>query len=161
MPIKILATGASVIVDDEDWDLVTDRSWAAWKLCPSGAIVASAKEARFGREFRLMLHREVVLRARPELIGRYFRVTPLNGDYLDCRRENLDVRVKKKGVGRPKKEPRPQGSRIRDYRGGTSPMHQRPTSPAWAGGYEYLTINRDHLGEGFRVRKCINGKPVD
>lgn len=151
-----------MLVDDEDWDLVEDRGWCVWKLTPSGKPAASARQQRYGREFRLFLHREVALRKDPSLIGRKFRCTPINGDYLDCRRENLDVRAKKKTVGRPKIEPRPQGSRTRDYLGQRCRSHSKiPTSDAWAGGFEYIAKNRDRQGEGFRVRKCIAGKPVD
>lgn len=163
MPTKFLNCGAAVLVDADDWELLEGVSWYIYRLRPSNKLEVVRRQRRFGREFRQHLHREVVLRMRPELIKKRFTCTPLNGDYTDCRRENLAVALQNVGrPGRPKIEPRPQGHRYCDYtgRGGTA-QHVGDTSPAWAGGYEYKELNREYKGEGRRVRKCIAGKPVD
>lgn len=157
----MLNSGASVLLDPEDADLADTYGWHIFKLVPSRAPAASTKQVRNGREFRIFLHREVALRMRPDAVGRRFRVTPANGDYLDCRRENLHVALAKKKRGRPKIEPRPLGYKRRDYKGTCLREPAQPTSLAWAGGIELRDINEWRKGGPRRVRRCINGKPID
>jgi hypothetical protein len=166
VPVKILGCGSSVILDAEDLLYVDRWSWHLFTLSPSMKTTASRKEVRFGREYRVMLHREIAVRMRPDLIEkkRRFVVKPINGDYLDCRRENLNVVVRvasrrgAKGV-----EPRPKGYRVKRIRGKSwsRSLSGPPASPLWAGGYDYREIDATHVGRGRRLRRCINGKPVD
>lgn len=162
MPAKVLNCGALIYFDEEDADLVDGRSWHVNKQFPTNSLRVAATERRYGRMYRVTLHREVALRIRPEILTRKlkFRAVPRNGDFLDCRRENIEIRqVAAHRRGRKGVDPRPQGwERVR----ATQPkLDQRPASPLWAGGYELKLINRVYKGEGYRVRRCIAGKPVD
>lgn len=161
MPMFFLKCGTSVLVDEEDLDflLAPNRSWFIYTNRPSMKPSVAWGEKRHNRMFRLQLHREISIRRDPGLVGRKFRVLPANGDYLDCRRENLEVVVAKPRRGRPRVDPRPIGwerAPVRKPR-----FDVPPASPSWAGGFTHKPINRDNHGEGYRVRKCLGGKPFD
>jgi hypothetical protein len=159
MPFLILKSNLSVWLDDEDVELTEQHSWHLCKLQPSQKPSAAAQQKRYARMFRLMLHREVAFRMKPDLVKQSFRVFPRNGDYLDCRRGNLEIVLPKDRRGKHRAiDPRPVGwERYPPKVLGDRP----PASPAWAGGFVYKAINRDHLGEGYRVRKLLAGKPID
>lgn len=164
MPIKVLPGGASVVLDAEDFDLFDRHSWHVFTLRPSMRPSASRKEQRFGRVYRILLHREIAVRIDPDLISkkRKFRVLPKNGDYLDCRRVNLDVVVLTPSKrGRRAVEPRPTGYRRCGYKSSPERLSLSPASPLWAGGYEFRIFNHAYLGLGRRSRRCINGRPID
>lgn len=161
MPMFFLKCGTAVLADEEDLELLSapNRSWFIYRNQPSQKRSVAWGEKRHNRMFRIQLHREVAIRTQPELVGRKFRVLPRNGDFLDCRRENLEVVLAKPRRGRPPVDPRPVGwlrEPVRKPR-----FDVPPASSLWAGGYIYKAINRDRFGEGFRVRKCLGGKPVD
>lgn len=154
MPIKILGCGASVILDDEDYELVTAHSWHVYAIRGRTTVrkpAVARLQMRYGRQARLHLHREVAIRADPSIIKKKFQVRARNGDYLDCRRENLEVRIQRQGPGRPKLEPRPIGWKQRDVQNLTRP--RAPASPSWAGGVVYRKIDR---GRGAtRTRRTV------
>lgn len=150
-----------IFLDTEDYDAV-GSGWFIYGLRvrnkPLRTQVVARTETRLGRGFRLYLHREVAMRQDPGLIKKKFRVYPLNGNYLDCRRENLNVVVAKPRAGHPGIEPRGKGWFKRPFKG---TRITPDASPAWAGGYLYVALNRTTRGEGFRIRKCIGRTPVD
>lgn len=161
MPMFFLKCGAAVLADEEDLELLLSdkQTWFVYRIRPSMKLEVVRGEKRHNRMFRLHLHREIALRMRPELVGRSFRVLPNNGDYLDCRRENLEVVLAKPRRGRPRVDPRPVGwerDPVRKPR-----VDLPPASPSWAGGFTYKPINRDRYGEGFRVRRLLGGKVFD
>ena len=91
------------VLDDEDADLIGGPKWRAW--FNNGRVrrwMVARDECRFGRKFRVFLHREVGARLcigaiRPHRMS----VCALNLDYLDCRRENLYV-LERRETGRRK-----------------------------------------------------------
>lgn len=156
--------GVAVTVDPEDVDLAEAHSWHAYHLRPSWRPAPCRKERRFNREFRVFLHREIAVRMRPDLIEkkRKFAVTPLNGDYLDCRRENLAITIRAPHrVGAKGIEPRAKGSVYRPTATPQVIIFDRPASPLWAGGYVYKVVDRRFAGGVSRVRRCIGDRPVD
>ncbi len=165
MPIKILGSGASVIIDDEDVEVFEGRAWGLFTLSPSRKQCVCRKDVQHCREFRVLLHREVAIHMMPDLIPerRRFTVRPKNGDYLDCRRENLEVRViGRNRPGRKKIDPRPCGSAIRSgFRKSNSGRPGHEPSSLWTGGYVYKEIDATHRGESRRIRKLLYGKPID
>lgn len=161
MPMVFLKCGTAVLVDEIDLDFLTvpNRSWFIYTNQPSQKPSVAWGEKRHNRMFRLQLHREIAIRREPGLVGRKFRVLPANGDYLDCRRENLEIVLAKPRGGRPPIDSRPIGWQRSPLK---QPRYDVPAaSPSWAGGYVYKAINRTRSGEGFRVRKCLGGKPID
>lgn len=164
LPVKFLGCGTSVLLDAEDIAFADERSWCIFTLRPSMKKTASRKDVRFGREFRVLLHREIAVRMRPDLIElkRTFRVKARNGDYLDCRRENLEITVQMASKrGRKRFEPRPKGALRKRYRGKITHRDLPQTSPLWAGGYDFREVDATHAGRGRRIRRCINGRPID
>lgn len=157
MPIKVLSSGAMVTVDAEDYDLVDGPSWHIYRIRPSMRTTVARTETRHGRMFRVYLHREIAIRMNPDLLRRKYRVLPINGDYLDCRRENLRFIVQKRTCGRLGTEPRPKGWQRRKVSG---KRQSPPASPTWAGGYVYVPLWRVRKGEGYRLRKCINDRDI-
>lgn len=108
MPLKILACGASVLLDAEDFDLVDGRSWHIYPIKPKMTRAVARSDVRNNRIHRLMLHREIMFRIKPELIKKRCRVFAINGNYLDCRRVNLEVALARPKRGR-KRDNRPTG----------------------------------------------------
>lgn len=84
-----LVNAASVaLVDDQDADRVLARRWRIEARGPGrGQRVVSADSSSEG------LHRFVLLSEPDVGIGRE-HVTALSGDYLDCRRANLQRRFR-------------------------------------------------------------------
>lgn len=128
MPEVFLASGAQVTCSPEDYDLVTGASWRVWTLKGVPRAVREAMSKRM--RFRLHLHREVAFRIHPDLVREPARmsVRPLNGNFLDVRRENLEIAVKPRARGGVR---RPAGWKTGTFRG-----TRRPTkpAPAWSRG---------------------------
>lgn len=121
MPEVYLPAGGMILFSEQDFDLVTESVWRVWVLKGQPRAVRDATSKC--RRFRLHLHREVAFRMRPDLVktpGR-MSVKPINGDFLDVRRENLEItaRPRKRGGSR-----RPAGHNAAPYRG------TRPGKPA-------------------------------
>lgn len=144
------------MLDEDDLDVFGPYSWHIFTLRPTLRRTASRKEVRLGREFRILLHRAVAVRVWPDLIEkkRRFRVTPKNGDYLDCRRENLEITVLDASKrGRKALDPRPTGYRRVHYRSSHPRGGLAEPSVLWSGGYEYRRFNH-------RKTRCIDGRPI-
>lgn len=126
MPDVYLPAGAMVVCSPEDYDLVTSVTWRVWRLRGDPRAVRDSMSRR--SRFRLHLHREVAFRIHPELVKEPARmsVKPLNGNFLDVRRENLEIHVKPRTRGGAR---RPAGHRTRPFHGGPS----KPP-PAWSRG---------------------------
>lgn len=162
MPVKLLNTGPLVYYDEEDADLLDSRSWHTQVHFPSGRPYVVASERRHNRTFKVKLSRMVALRMRPDLLTRKlrFKATPKNGDYLDCRRENIEIKIiLASRRGRKGLDPRAKGWQREPVK--RPRLNQPEGSPVWAGGYEVKRVYRYYKGEGDRVRRCIQGKPVD
>jgi hypothetical protein len=160
LPIRILKSGATVLVDDEDADLVDAKSWHVYRIRPSMRPEVAVIEYRYGRMFRLHLHREVVMRMRPDLLEtkRKFRVLPINGSYLDCRRENLEIVLARLKRGVKPIEYRPIGWEREPPR--RPKLNPSPASPAWAGGLVVRQLDRRKRGGKQRYHLCVGRIPV-
>lgn len=108
MSLLFLTSGQQVFVDDEDYDAVCGFRWREMRLKPSNRPVVSALVKANKRKFDLLLHRLVAVRMDPEIVKRGFRVEPRDGDYFNCRRENLEIAIRKRL--RPGPARRPGGS---------------------------------------------------
>jgi hypothetical protein len=127
MPMLTTNRGRILQVSDEDYDwaaMRTWRAWAPWKAEGVPGEIAVCDETSAGRRFRLQLHREIAARMSRDVRNspRMWRVRPINGDFLDCRRENLELVRKAKSVrvGKP-----------RGYQSYVTARGRRPTSRLW------------------------------
>lgn len=111
MALLFLETGQQVYVDDEDYEACCAYKWRVWTLRPSGRLCIWAIAKINNRKFDLFLHRLIAVRMTPEAAKRGFKVHPRDGDYFNCRRENLEVAVHQKRRWGP--VPKPGGSRTR------------------------------------------------
>lgn len=135
MPDLILSSGDIVLISPEDYDWALNATWRLWSARPAAAPIVVRDETRNGARFRVRLMREIAVRARPFLSShvRRLTVTPLNGDYLDARRQNLDVNIRALGRGRPKKNDCPKGY-TKTHKGASNGTSSKPASPLWAAG---------------------------
>lgn len=129
MPDIMLASGALVVISTEDVEIMDQFTWRVWELNGTKKVVHD-RIAR-GRSYRMHLHREIAFRMDPKLlrIAYRVRVTAINRDYQDVRRENLEITVRPQPkAGAPK---RPRGYRDHVYKGTGGP---RPANepPAWS-----------------------------
>ena len=159
MPIKVLSGGATIILDEEDFELVEANSWHVYRIRPSMKPAVARIQKRYGRMFRLHLHREIAARVNPSLVKQKFRVYPHNGDYLDCRRENLEIAVGKRRPGRPRIEPRPAGWERHPFKGMV--WTQLPASQLWAGGVVLKDVDQSKHGRGRHLRRFAGGVEID
>lgn len=141
MPDRFLSSGAMITFSIEDEDLLDQRTWRVWAASERDRRMVCADLKAEGRRYRLMLHREVAFRMMPELLKAPERlwVAPKNGNFLDVRRENLEitVRARKRGARRAR------GHRVAAYRG-TQPAK---TPPAWSrSGHRAATLGGDGGG---------------
>lgn len=136
MPDLILSSGDIILVSPEDFDWASAATWRLWRARPFSTPIVVRDESRNGRSFRVILMREIAVRARPFLAKKVarFTVRPKNGDYHDARRANLDVCLRALERGRPKKDPRPKGYAKTTDKGAKDGTSRKPTSPLWAGG---------------------------
>lgn len=114
MPDRYLASGAMIVCSEEDVEVVDGATWRVWVLKGKPRVVWD-KMSR-GQRYRLHLHREVAFRMRPDLVKKADRVQviPRNDDFLDVRRENLEIICRpRKRAGPPK---RPTGYRAKGGR---------------------------------------------
>lgn len=111
MPDMILKCGQTVIWDDEDYAEITRHAWFARRR-PDCSLRIARHEYAGRRVFKVLLHREIALRMRPELAPRIgvMRVRARNGDYTDVRRSNLEVTLRPKA----KSTRKPLGHEYRD-----------------------------------------------
>lgn len=79
-----LSRGAIALVDFADLEWLSAFSWCV-RLCRSGAFYANRGTTVGGKSVAIQLHREI-MRAPAGLV-----VDHINGDTLDCRRENLRI----------------------------------------------------------------------
>ena len=111
MPDMLLSRGYMVTIDDDDIDLVEGVSWHLWRRKERQQAILVRDIMAKKRRYRLLLHREIAFRMRPDLIRKadLVSVAPANGNYLDVRRDNLEitVRPRKHGIVR-----RPRGHRV-------------------------------------------------
>ena len=128
LPAITLRNGFMVVCSSEDYDLAADPSWRVWFLGDKPRAVKDVMAK--GQSFRLHLHREIAFRMRPDLVKTPHRmsVRPANGDFLDVRRENLEIAVKPRKRGGVR---RPAGYTTGTYRGtnratGAPPPWSRP-----------------------------------
>lgn len=126
MPDVVTHLGCMVTIDDEDADLLGDGSWRLWRRKERQQTILVRDTMAKKRRYRLLLHREVGFRMRPDLVRKADLVTVscANGNYLDVRRENLEItiRPRKNGIVR-----RPRGHRI-----GKSAGPPAKSPPAWS-----------------------------
>lgn len=123
--------------------MVAGARWRVWELKGEPRAVRDAMAER--RRYRLHLHREIALRMHPELISKasLMLVRPLNGDFLDVRRENLEITVKPRARGRVR---RPAGWATGAFTG-TGRKPKRP--PAWSrAGCSRGAVQRDGAAGG-------------
>lgn len=115
-----------VLISSEDLELIDLGAWRVWVL--DGAPRAVCDKAAKRKRYRHHLHREVAFRMRPDLIKRAdcMRVVAVNGNYLDVRRENLEIVVKPRPRRGP--APRPKGHATGVFRA-TKPSRK---PPAWS-----------------------------
>lgn len=109
MAVLMLERGGMCHVSEEDLEAAREIRWRLSELKPSGNPCAWTRLQQRGRRFDLFLHRRIAILMRPELAKRNFTVIPLDGDYLNCVRENLEIVVRKKPPG-PARKP---GNRAR------------------------------------------------
>lgn len=126
-----LAGGAVVQVDDEDLEIFAEGTWRIWAVKDKPRVVKDYM-AR-GQRYRVAAHREVVFRMRPKLLERADRVfvVPINGDFLDIRRANLEITIWKRKRGATR---RPRGHTLSTpYRAlARSRAQQANEPPAWS-----------------------------
>lgn len=105
MPDVYLRAGAMVVLSAEDLSLMDDGTWRPWQVEGRWLVVQDVTAG--GRRYRRHLHREVAFRMLPHLIEQAGRmsVTAINGDYLDVRRENLEILVKARSRRGPPRRP--------------------------------------------------------
>lgn len=110
----VLPTGQVVLVSEEDFEWAQSLPWRAWKRTPNDDPILVCDEYRDGHAFRRRLHREIAVRANPQLAkaANRLKVTLNNGDPFDVRRENLSTKVRPLRRGRPHRDARPKGYAI-------------------------------------------------
>lgn len=135
VPEIYLPAGALVSCSTEDYELAADPPWRLWTRKGISMAVRDARSR--GRRFRLLLHREVAFQVHPELVREPARmsVKPLNGNFLDVRRENLEITIKPRTRGGSR---RPAGHRAREYRGERAGKPPPPWSRSAASGNPLL-----------------------
>lgn len=135
MPDVRLRCGAMVVLSEEDLELLDQKGWRIWNQAGRGEVRVVRDYQAKNRKYRYHLHKEVALRMNPSLLRKahLLKVTPVNGDYLDCRRENLETVVRPARPGSPK---RPGGHFVGALKG----RARKPKAPpAWS---------RDGCGSG-------------
>lgn len=133
----LLRSGAIIVCDDEDLEYVASFTWRRWSN--GRYIMAARDEDKYGRRYRVLLHREIALRVWPVDKPQLMKVSALNEDFLDVRRENLSIHVRTK-PGRPKIEPRPLG--YRRYATFKASDAGKDVSALWAGGLVPVRVDR-------------------
>jgi hypothetical protein len=128
----ITASGHVISVDEVDYDFAAASSWRAWSRGVNKPLMAANDEARNGRRFRRLLHREIVLRMLGHVPNpRLLTVKAVDGDFLNASRENLTYVLVQKGRGRAPAHPHAPGYCYKPYRGNPSAL---PHSKLWSGG---------------------------
>lgn len=94
MAVQLFLDGGGVAyVDEEDEEECVLFRWRLWAMKPSGVECAHVRVFGNYRAFDLYLHRFVAIRMNPTLERKAWLVSPRDGDYLNCRRENLAIRL--------------------------------------------------------------------
>lgn len=140
----ILNSGALVLIDPEDLELLGEGTWRSHFL--EGKLHCVRDVMAKARQYRLHLHREVAFRQDPGLIRKADRlqVSPINGDFLDCRRDNLAIRVFPRKAGAPK---RPRGAARSRFKADPTASHAPKQPPAWSrDGCAGAAVRRDGSG---------------
>lgn len=114
MAVLFLESGGMCHVSEEDLEYASRVAWSVWLLKPSGNPCAWTRLQRHGRRFDLFLHRLIAVRANPDLAKRNFTVTPVDGDYLNCERANLETSIRRKKPG-PARKPGSARSRFLNF----------------------------------------------
>jgi len=126
MPDVTTSRGHMITVDDEDLDLADGFGWRLWRRKErQQSFLVRDMQAR-KRRYRLLLHREVAFRMRPDLVKKadLVKVTCLNGNYCDVRRDNIEITVRPRPRGHVR---RPRGHKISKSTG-----TPKGTAPAWS-----------------------------
>lgn len=143
----LLGSGALVLIDPEDLELMGEGTWRTHFLEGKWRCVRDVM-AR-GHQYRLSLHREVIFRVDPSLVRKADRlnVIPVNGDFLDVRRENLEFRVFPRKPGAPK---RARGAaRKSGFKNSPTASCKPKQPPAWSrDGCADAAVQRDGCGGG-------------
>lgn len=115
MALVFMEKGGICHVSDEDYEVASKFRWRKKSLMPSGRVTAWCAHQANGRRFDLFLHRLIAVRMDPKLGDRHeFRVEPIDGDFLNCRRENLEITIRR--PKRPGPATRPGGTPLRETR---------------------------------------------
>lgn len=114
MALVFMERGGIVHVSDDDYEAASGFSWRVFRLKPSGREVAWVPHQANRRRFDLFLHRLIAVRIDPSLDHKKFTVRPRDGDYLNCRRENLEIVVQR--TKRQGQAPKPGGHPVRGAR---------------------------------------------
>lgn len=115
-----------ITIDDVDVDLLEGVRWHLWRRKERQQTIVVRDVMAAKRRYRLLLHREIAFRMRPDLLKNADRVAVAcaNGDYADVRRDNLEItlRARKHGFVR-----RPRGHRVSKSTG-----VPKGRAPAWS-----------------------------
>lgn len=104
-----LSQGLVAIVDDEDYDLVSDIVWCAEKQCRT--VYAKSNTRVDGKPASLYMHR--LLLGLPAGSGTGVEVDHRNGDGLDNRRHNIRVVTRRQNMQNRTRKRRGTSSRFK------------------------------------------------
>lgn len=106
MAMIFMQHGGVCHVSDEDHEAASRYKWRGWALHPSGRETAWFRHQSGHRRYDIFLHRLVAVRMDPNTASRRFTVYPIDGDYLNCRRDNLEIQLHGKKAAHVKKRSR-------------------------------------------------------
>ena len=115
-----------VTIDEDDLAILDGCSWRLWQRKEREQAIAVCDKMSAGRSYRLLLHREVAFRMRPDLVSKADRlkIRPVNSNFLDVRRDNLEITLYPRKHGHVR---RPRGHRAK-----RTPQAARKQPPAWS-----------------------------